>query len=115
MLGGNGFLAVYIGVMIFGNGRLMYKRFLSKLFSAASMLMQITLFIVLGILCVPPSVLAVAGSGLLFALFLFFIARPLVVCVLMKPFKRSMKEIALVSRAGFRGGFVDSVFHIFAI
>lgn len=102
-LNGNGFLAVYIGGMILGNGKLVYKKFLAKLFSASSMLMQITLFIVLGILCMPSSVLAVMGSGLLFAVFLFFIARPLVVFVLMKPFGRSMKEVALVSWAGFRG------------
>jgi cell volume regulation protein A len=101
--GGSGFLAVYIGGIILGNGKLVYKRFLTRLFSAISMLMQITLFIILGILCVPSSVVAIIGSGLLFALFLLFIARPLITLAIMKPFGRPLNEIALVSWAGFRG------------
>ncbi|MCL1829263.1 MAG: potassium/proton antiporter [Oscillospiraceae bacterium] len=101
--GGNGFLAVYIGGIILGNGKLMYKGFLTRLFSAVSMLMQIMLFIVLGILCIPLSIAAVVGSGLLFAFFLFFIARPVIIFALMKPFRRPLNEIALVSWAGFRG------------
>ena len=100
---GNGFLAVYIGGIILGNGKLVYKGFLSRLSSAISMLMQIILFIVLGMLCVPSSIAAVAGSALAFALFLFFVARPLIMFVLMKPFRHPLNEIALVSWAGFRG------------
>ena len=101
--GGSGFIAVYIGGIIIGNSKLVYKGSLSKLYSAISMLMQITLFIVLGILCVPAQVLAVMGSGLLFALFLLFIARPAIMFALMKPFGRPLNEITLVSWAGFRG------------
>ena len=101
--GGSGFLAVYIGGMILGNSKLVYKGSLSKLYSALSMLMQTTLFIILGILCTPKSVIEIMGSGLLFALFLFFIARPAVMFALMKPFGRPLNEIALVSWSGFRG------------
>jgi cell volume regulation protein A len=100
---GNGFLAVYVGGIILGNSRLVYKGFLSRLFNSFSMIMQILLFIVLGVLCVPSSLVAVAGSGLLFALFLTLVARPAVMYALMKPFRRSTKEVALVSWAGFRG------------
>ena len=101
--GGNGFLAVYIGGMIMGNSPLMYKRLLAGFFGALSMLAQMTLFIVLGILSNPSYIIGVAASGLIFALFLFFIARPIVMFLLMKPFGRSLKEIGLVSWAGFRG------------
>jgi cell volume regulation protein A len=101
--GGSGFLAVYIGGVILGNGKLVHKGSLSRLYSAFSMLMQITLFIMLGILCVPSSVMAVMGSGLLFSLVLIFIIRPAVIFMLMKPFRRPLNEIALVSWAGFRG------------
>ncbi|MDR2561809.1 MAG: potassium/proton antiporter [Holophagales bacterium] len=100
---GNGFLAVYIGGIILGNSRLVYKGFLSRLFNSFSMIMQILLFIVLGILCVPSDLKAVAGSGLLFAVFLTLVARPAVIYALMRPFRRTGKEIALVSWAGFRG------------
>jgi len=103
LLHGNGFLAVYIGGIILGNGKLVYKRYLSGLFGSISMLMQIVLFIVLGILWVPSTFLSVLLIGLLFAVFLFFVARPLVVFLLMKPFGFKLKSIALVSWAGFRG------------
>ena len=102
-LNGNGFLAVYIGGMILGNGNLMYKRFLAQIYSAISMLMQIVLFIVLGILWMPSTFVSVIGSGFIFALFLLFIARPFVVFLLMKPFRYNIKDIGLVSWAGFRG------------
>ncbi|MDR2532458.1 MAG: potassium/proton antiporter [Oscillospiraceae bacterium] len=101
--GGSGFLAVYIGGVIIGNGKLVHKGSLSRLYSAFSMLMQITLFIMLGILCVPSSVMSVMVSGLLFSLVLIFIIRPVVMLMLMKPFRRPLNEIALVSWAGFRG------------
>ena len=101
--GGNAFLAVYIAGMILGNSKLVYKRFLSRLYSAFSMLMQILLFIVLGILCIPNFVPGAIISGMLFALFLFFVARPVAMFTLMKPFRRPLNEIGLVSWAGFRG------------
>lgn len=101
--GGNGFLAVYLSGLILGNNKLVYKGFLTRLSGTISMVMQIALFIVLGILCIPSSVIAVMGSGLLFALFLFFIARPLAVFVIMKPFHHTLNEVAFVSWAGFRG------------
>ena len=103
LLNGNSFLAVYIGGIILGNGKLTHKNYLSTIFDASSMLMQIFLFIVLGILWVPLSFLPSLLSGLMFASFLFFIARPVVVFILMKPFRYKLKEMALVSWAGFRG------------
>ena len=101
--GGNGFLAAYIGGILIGNSKIVYKRFLSRMFSAISTLMQILLFIVLGILCMPSSMAAVTVSGLVFAFFLLLVARPLVMFALMKPFRRRLNEIALVSWSGFRG------------
>ena len=97
------FLAVYVGGIILGNSKLMYKRILSGLFGSLSMLTQILLFIVLGILWIPSSFLPVLPVGLLFALFLFFIARPAVLFLIMKPFRYAAKEIAFVSWSGFRG------------
>jgi cell volume regulation protein A len=101
--GGSGFLAVYVGGLIIGNGKLVHKGSLSRLYSAFSMLMQIALFIILGILCVPSAVMGVMISGTIFAFVLMLIIRPAIMFVLMKPFKRPLNEIALVSWAGFRG------------
>jgi cell volume regulation protein A len=101
--GGNGFLAVYIAGMYLGNSKLVYKRFLSRLYNAFSMLSQILLFIVLGILFIPYFMKSAIISGVIVAVFLIVIARPIVMFVLMKPFKRPLNQIALVSWAGFRG------------
>ncbi|MCL2013528.1 MAG: potassium/proton antiporter [Oscillospiraceae bacterium] len=103
LLHGNGFLAVYIGGIVLGSGKIVHKTFLSKTCGSVSMLMQIVLFIVLGILWIPSSFVSVLISGLLFAVFLIFIIRPSVVFLLMKPFGYKLKEISLVSWAGFRG------------
>ncbi|MCL2053277.1 MAG: potassium/proton antiporter [Oscillospiraceae bacterium] len=102
-LGGNSFLAVYIGGMVLGNSKLVYKMYLSRLFGSLSMMMQISLFIVLGVLWIPSTFIAVLPVGLAFAAFMFFVARPAVVYLMMKPFKYTAKEAALVSWAGFRG------------
>ena len=101
--GGNGFLAVYIGGVILGNVKLVYKGYLLRLCGAVFILMQIILLIVLGMVYVSSSVRAVVGHALAFAVFLFFISRPFLTFMLMKPFNHSLKEIALVSWAGFRG------------
>jgi cell volume regulation protein A len=102
-LGGNGFLAAYIGGIVLGNGKLVYKEHLSTLFSSLSMLMQIILFIILGILWIPQTFFSVLLTGLIFASFLIFIARPAVVILIMKPFRYSWKAVTLVSWAGLRG------------
>ncbi|MCL1832737.1 MAG: potassium/proton antiporter [Oscillospiraceae bacterium] len=108
--GGSGFLAVYVGGVIIGNGKLVHKGSLSRMYSSLSMLMQVILFIVLGVLFIPSlssleksDILRVAGVGALFASFVFFVARPLTMFVVMKTFKRPLNEIVLVSWAGFRG------------
>ena len=103
-VGGNGFLAVYVGGVILGNGKLVYKGYLTRLSDAISILLQITLFIVLGMLLIPSAIRTVLADALVFALFLLFIARPVFTYALMKPFRYSLREIALVSWAGFRGG-----------
>ncbi|MDR2600580.1 MAG: potassium/proton antiporter [Oscillospiraceae bacterium] len=101
--GGNGFLAVYIGGIVLGSGKLVYKEHLSTLFSSVSMLMQILLFIVLGILWIPEAFFTVMLAGLIIAVFMIFVARPAVIILILKPFKYKMNEIAFVSWAGLRG------------
>ncbi|MCL2018592.1 MAG: potassium/proton antiporter [Oscillospiraceae bacterium] len=103
LINGNGFIAVYVGGIILSKGKLTHKRHLAQFFGSISMLMQIMLFIILGMLFVPSNFLDIIVIGLAFAVFLLFIARPLVTFVIMKPFGRKLNEIALVSWAGFRG------------
>ncbi|MCL2109321.1 MAG: potassium/proton antiporter [Oscillospiraceae bacterium] len=100
---GNGFLAVYIGGMIMSNGKLVYKQYLQRILGVGSMLMQVGLFVVLGVLFMPSMFVKILPVGIIFALFMFFIARPAVMTLIMKPFRYTFKEIAFISWAGLRG------------
>ncbi|NLW43699.1 MAG: potassium/proton antiporter [Syntrophomonadaceae bacterium] len=103
MLGGNGFLAAYITGIIMGNSRLVKKVSLVRYFDGLSWLMQILLFITLGLLVFPSQLLSVVVAGVLVAVFLIFVARPLVVFLVLSIFKRPFKEQLLVSWVGVRG------------
>src|SRR5699024_6621696 len=69
-VGGNGFLAVFISGMIFGNKPLSGKRLVLTFFDGSAWLMQILLFITLGLLVNPSDVISVMGIGLLISGFL---------------------------------------------
>lgn len=103
VLGGNGFLAVYISGVIVGNGSFLHKRSLVRFHSGIAWLMQIAMFLTLGLLVYPSHLVPVIGSGLLLALVLMLAARPLAVflCLLKSGF--GLREKVLVSFVGLRG------------
>ncbi len=103
LLSGNGFLAVYITGLIMGNSKLIHKISLVRYFDGLSWLMQILLFMTLGLLVFPSRLISVALMGILVGAFLIFVARPLAVFLLLTIFKRPIKEQLLVSWVGFRG------------
>jgi cell volume regulation protein A len=103
LLAGNGFLAVYITGLIMGNSKLAYKITLVRYFEGLSWLMQILLFLTLGLLVFPSKLAGVALVGMGTAAFITFIARPLAVFLILTFFKRPVKEQLLVSWVGFRG------------
>lgn len=102
-LGGNGFLAIYICAVYLGNQDLIHKKTIMKMFDGLAWLMQIVLFLTLGLLVFPTQVLPVFGIGLLISLFLILVARPLSVFLSLLPFKMKLKSRAYVSWAGLRG------------
>jgi cell volume regulation protein A len=103
LLAGNGFLAAYITGLIMGNSKLVNKVSLVRYFDGLSWLMQILLFMTLGLLVFPSQLLSIAVSGVLVAVFLIFVARPVVIFLVLSVFKRPVKEQLLVSWVGFRG------------
>jgi len=103
ILGGNGFLAAYITGIIMGNAKLVKKVSLVRYFDGLSWLMQILLFMTLGLLVFPSQLLGVVVAGVMVAVFLIFVARPLVTFLVLSIFKRPFKEQLLVSWGGFRG------------
>lgn len=103
ILQGNGFLAMYISGIVLGNSRYFYKRNLMKFFNAQTWIMQISLFVVLGMFSRPESISLIFKEGLIISLFMIFMARPFIVFALISVFKYSFKEKILISWGGFRG------------
>lgn len=102
-VGGNGFLAVYICAVYLGNHRIMHKRTILKVFDGLAWLMQIVLFLTLGLLVYPSHILPVIGIGLLISAFLIFVARPIGVFISLLPFEMKLRRRFYISWVGLRG------------
>jgi cell volume regulation protein A len=102
-VGGNGFLAIYICAVMLGNTELIHKRSLVRFFDGFAWLMQIILFLTLGLLVFPSQVLPVVGVGLLVSVFMIFFARPLSVFISLIPFRQSIRSKFFISWVGLRG------------
>jgi len=102
-VGGNGFLSVYIAGLLMGNRSFIHKKSLIQFYDGQAWLMQIVMFIMLGLLVNPSQVIPVMGTGLLIALFLMFVARPIGVFASMAFFKTPVKEKLFLSWLGLRG------------
>jgi len=102
-LGGNGFLAIYICAVVLGTSNFIHKRSLIRFYDGVAWLMQIILFLTLGLLVFPSRVMAVAGPGLLISAFLIFIARPIGVFGSLLFFKTNRRSKLFLSWVGLRG------------
>jgi len=100
---GSGFLAVFSAALVLGNGPLPYRSGLGRIHDALGWLSQVGMFLMLGLLVFPSQLAPVTLSGLLVALFLSFVARPLAVILCLAPFRLPAREIAYVSWVGLRG------------
>ncbi len=103
LVGGSGFLAVYVGALVLGNGPLPHRSSLTRIHDAVAWLGQVAMFLVLGLLVFPSRLLEVWRLGLVLALILAFVARPIVVTICLLPFRYSLRETAFVSWVGVRG------------
>ena len=103
LLGGNGFLSVYIAGILLGNSEMRNKQTLVPFFDGVTSMMQMVLFFLLGLLSFPSQMPAVVGPAVAIALFLTFAARPAAVFLLLAPFGGSLRQRLLVSFAGLRG------------
>ena len=112
VIGGNGFLAVYVSSVLLGNSKLIRKQSLREFFDGFAWLMQIILFLTLGLLVYPSHILPVLVPGLCIALFLIFVARPLSVFICLSIFKIPIKNKLFISWVGLRGA-VPIVFATF--
>lgn len=102
-LGGNGFLAIYMCAIYLGNQYLIHKKTILQVFDGMAWLMQIVLFLTLGLLVFPSQIIPVLGIGLLVSAFLMFVARPFAVFACLLPFRVKLKTITFISWVGLRG------------
>ncbi len=103
VLGGSGFLAVYIAGIVLGSSSIVFRRGIFSFHDATAWLGQIILFVMLGLLSFPSRLLAVAGEGLLIALVLIVVARPVAVAVATWPFRFRRRELLFLSWVGLKG------------
>ncbi|NLE77856.1 MAG: potassium/proton antiporter [Chloroflexi bacterium] len=103
LLGGNGFLATYVAGLTLGNANFVHKRTLRRFHDGQAWLMQITMFLTLGLQAFPSRLLPVTGAGLLVSAFLMLVARPVSVLLTLARSPLSMRERIFVSWVGLRG------------
>lgn len=104
-LGGDGisFLAVYLCGLVLGNRVRSHRRLIIQVSDALAWIAQIAMFITMGLLVFPSELVGVAPVGIVLALILMFLARPVSVFLCLLPSGFSARESAYVSWAGLRG------------
>lgn len=102
-LHGNGFLAVYAAGLVVSGSNVLHGRSLLVFHDGLAWLLQITMFLTLGLQVYPSQLWAVAGAGVLVAIFLIAVARPLSVLAALAPFRFGVREKLFVGWAGLRG------------
>jgi potassium/hydrogen antiporter len=101
--GGNAFLAVYVSGCILGNKSFIHKKSLTKHFDGQAWMMQIIMFLTLGLLAFPKQIVPYIGTGLLISCILMLIARPLSVFISLIFFRTGFRKKLFISWVGLRG------------
>lgn len=102
-LSGSGFLAVYLAGLWVGNHRVHALPNIRRFHDGVAWLAQIGMFVLLGLLASPSELVKVAVPGLLIALVLMLLARPVSVTMGLLPFRFPWREQVFVSWVGLRG------------
>ncbi|MBP7669497.1 MAG: potassium/proton antiporter [Candidatus Eisenbacteria bacterium] len=103
ILGGSGFLSVYVAGMVVGNRPMIFRRGIELFIDGTAWLAQIVMFTMLGLLTFPSRLLQAAPAGLAVAAVLIFLARPVAVIPLLLPFRFSARETLVVIWGGLKG------------
>ncbi|SER33777.1 potassium/proton antiporter, CPA1 family [Gracilibacillus ureilyticus] len=104
-VGASGLLAVYFAAMIIGNADLTYRHSIVKFNEGFAWIMQILMFVILGLLVFPSQLFTfdVMWKGLLLAVILIIIARPIAVFLSIFRMGFEWRERIFLSWAGLRG------------
>ncbi len=117
LIGGNAYLAVYLAGLVVGNNRLAMKHTITTFFGGFTWLVQITMFLSLGLLVNPHEIIdsEVIVPGLLLGVFMIIVARPAAVFLSLLPFRRiTFKSKLFISWVGLRGA-VPIIFATYAL
>lgn len=114
-MGGNSYLAVYIGGVVMGNSRFVHKRSSVNFFDGLAWLSQLLVFLTLGLLVNPHELVPLIIPGVIVSLLMIFLTRPASVFLCLAPFKGiSRQSKTFVSWVGLRGA-VPIIFSILAL
>lgn len=112
IMGGNGFLSVYLTGILMGNAKTKNKANVVRFFDNVTILAQIATFFLIGLLSYPSQMVSSLPATLVIILFLTLAARPVMVFILTGRYLKFREKI-FVSFAGLRGA-SSIVFAIFA-
>ncbi|HEY3440383.1 MAG TPA: potassium/proton antiporter [Paludibaculum sp.] len=102
-VGGSGFLAVYVAGIVMGRDEFIHKRSLLRFHNGLAWIMQIVMFLTLGLLVFPSSLPPIALVSLLIAAFLVFVARPVSVFLGLSLSRNTTREKGMIAWVGLRG------------
>lgn len=99
----NGVIAVFFAGYNIGNTEFTYKRGISYFLDGIATLSNMTIFLMLGLLVSPKQLQEIWKEGILLAILMMFIARPVAVFLCTLPFKFQFREKLLLSWGGIKG------------
>ncbi|RQD92173.1 potassium/proton antiporter, partial [Methanosalsum natronophilum] len=99
----NGFLAVFITGLIIGNREVIYKQGILRFLDGTSTFSQVLLFLMLGLLVTPSELVALWKEGVVVAIILIFVARPLAVLLCTIFWKYSIQQRLFLTWGGIKG------------
>lgn len=102
-IGGNGFLCIYIAGVLINKSAFPFKQNVLDFHDSLAWMMQIIVFLVLGLLVFPSKLVDIAIPASILTLFLIFAARPASVFLVLKKSRFSSKEKVFISWVGLRG------------
>jgi potassium/hydrogen antiporter len=103
LLKGSGLLAVYVMAVLVGNSDLTYRHSIFRFNEGFAWMMQILMFILLGLLVFPHQLLDITWEGIVLSILLMFLARPVGVFLSTIRMGFSLKEKIFISWSGLKG------------
>jgi len=114
LLMGNGFMAIFILGITLGDTPLIFRRNMKRFFGSISWMVEVGMFVMLGLLVFPSRFLEIWKLGVVVSLILILIARPLSVFISLSKSDLKKEEKLFISWGGLKGA-VPIVFATFPL